>query len=646
MNKTRYRYTATAESGASRELAPLGAGLKIDGKREGQNIFYRRKLSGTLTLIGDDYRFFYELENSGSRCGYVRLAIERECGGTYQPYWKGIFTMSDCSFDYDACTATVSPEPDDSYRVILENYSREFNILNAPLSGYNVKTRIDLANTFQFRRIAGDAIGSETDSETWALFLKARNWIDGVLGQNGTREYTDVIFRLTRTAPYVNLGGSMLPPDLSRDGWKLVDRDNTAQIGYYAKAPAIYGFKPYEYTAKGDWYGKYPDLQQKDPGEAWDQLNFVSVTGADQANNAECGQFLNLRYYVDENRCKRLIWEKGAFYFNRGRRLVDAIDYLVQQTAPECRAASPDAQSLFFSQTINYVTKQLNDLLNVLIFQKTDILSYSGTEAATKDEISLKNLLDELRNQFQVYWFLDADGRFRLEHLSYFQDQGVYDLTTIAAWKRYLIGTRAYDYNKGNMPRYERLLFTEGLGDDFLKSEIEYTDPCVNKQIGQDTKETTVSRFNNDLKGLITGGSANNNGFVLVAHRNGEVIRSTGARTGTVQANAPLSAANLTAAYWRHGRVLLGGKLDGVFTTFSSTAKNRKQRAITVPACCETVPPYARFITTLGSAGTLDSWTEDLDPAKITFVVLHDAPVATAGGPARSFDNSFDESAG
>lgn len=650
MNTSRYRYTVALDNGAGRELAPLGNGRKIEGKREGQNIFFRRKLSGSLTLVGDDYAFFYELENSNNRCGHVRLLIERECNGIFTPYWKGIFTMTDCKFNYDTCQLVVSPEPDDAYRIILENYSREFNILHVPRAPYNIKTRIDLNNVFQFKQITGDAIGQEVDAETWALFLRARNWIDGSISglQLGTREHNDIIFRLTRTAAYASVGGVFVAPDLSNDGWKIIARDNVAKIATYAKAPVIYGFKPYEYKTKADWFDKYPELQQKQPGESWDMVNFISVSGTTQANSSgDCGnEFLNFRYYVDETRCRRLIWEKGAFYFNRGRRLIDAVSYLVAQTAPASVAASPEAQSLFFTEATNYVTKQANDLLDLLIFQKTDVLDYNGSEPATKGEISLKSITDDLRDQFQVYWFLDDAGKFRMEHLSYFQAQGVYDLTTRADWKRYLVGTRAYEYNKSSMPQFERLLFTEALGDDFLKSEIEYTDPCVNKQIGQNIKETTVSRFSNDLKALVTGGSGSNTGFVLIAHRNGEVIRATGGRTGTIQTNAPLAAANLVSAYWRHSRVLLSGKLDGSYTTFATTAKNRKQNAITVPACCETVKPYANHITTLSANGELESWTEELEPGKITFVVLHSAPAETTGGPARSFDDSFNESAG
>lgn len=648
MTPARYRYTITTEAGISQQLAPLGTDkLKIAGKREGQNIFFRRKLQGDLTLVGSDYAFFYSLENSASRCGYIRLQIERYCNGAYTDYWRGIFTLSDCKFNYDTCQILLANiEPDDAYRVVLENYSRDYNILNVAQAGFTVDTKLDLTATFEFLRITGGTIGDQDDNETWAVFLKARNWIDGRNFTNGTKANYDIIYRLIRSAPFIPVGGSMIAQDLRRDGWKTISEDQVAQTARYAKAPNLYQFKPYEYQTKADWYNKYQDLQQKAPGEAWDSYNFLEVTGPGGANNEECGKLLNIRYYVDEQRCKRLIWQLGAFRFTRGRRLVDVLDYLLQQTAPTSRATTPEAQSRFFSDATNYVTHTSNDLLNLLIFQKTDILSYNSSEKATKGEISLKSLLDDLRDMFQVYWFLDAGGKFRLEHLSYFQDQGVNDLTANPAYRRYLIGTRAYEYDKTQMPRYERLLFAESFGDDFLKAEIEYTDPCINKQIGQDTAETTVTRFNNDLKGLLTGGSTSNNGFTLVAHRNGTVIKSAGALTGFTQPNAVLSAANLVTSFWRHGRVLLTGKLNGGYTQFSSTIKSRKQSAITVPECCQPVNPYAKVITTLGSQGSLESWVETFEPTRLTFVVLHGAPVATTGGPARSFDDSFSDSFG
>lgn len=647
----RYRYTATADNGDSRELTPLNTrSLKINGKREGQNIFFRRKLQGELVLAGDDFAFIMALENSPDRCGYVRLLIERYCNGAYEVYWRGIFTMTDCKPDLDTCKVTASVEPDDSYRLLLENMGRTHNLLSTPLANITVDTKIDVTATFQFRLIAGDTLSDQENASTWALFLSARNWIDGVFGTNGTREHSDIIFRLTRQARFISFNGVFIAPDLSREGWQTISEDVTTRIAHYAKAPNLYNFVPYKYETKADWYGKYFDLEQKAPGETWDTTDFVEVTGPGGAFSNICGsagEYINLRYYIDDSRCKKLIWKLGAFRFSRGRRLLDAIDYLVTQTNAPNRAASPTAQSEFFSGATNYVTNQANDLLDLLIFQKTDILSYKSSEQATKGEISLKSLLDDLRDMFQVYWFLDAAGKFRLEHLSYFENNGTTDLTARVDWARYVKGTRSYEYNKEAMPRYERLLFAESFGDDFLKAEIEYTDPCVNKQIGQDTRETIISQFNNDLKGLLTGGSTSNTGFTLVAHRGGSVIKSAGAVTNTLQANAPVSAGNLVASFWRHGRVLLGGKLNGIYTQFSSTAKTRKQATITVPECCQPVNPYARFITTLGNNGSLESWVETFEPATLAFVVLHNAPTETnSAGPARSFDESFNESYG
>ena len=47
-------------------------------------------------------------------------------------------------------------------------------------------------------------------------------------------------------------------------------------------------------------------------------------------------------------------------------------------------------------------------------------------QAAQKGEISLKQILDMLRNVYNCYWFIDSDRRLRIEHIVYFKNGNSY----------------------------------------------------------------------------------------------------------------------------------------------------------------------------------------------------------------------------
>ena len=49
-------------------------------------------------------------------------------------------------------------------------------------------------------------------------------------------------------------------------------------------------------------------------------------------------------------------------------------------------------------------------------------------QAAQKGEISLKQILDMLRNVYNCYWFIDSDNRLRIEHIVYFKNGNSYDV--------------------------------------------------------------------------------------------------------------------------------------------------------------------------------------------------------------------------
>ncbi len=89
-------------------------------------------------------------------------------------------------------------------------------------------------------------------------------------------------------------------------------------------------------------------------------------------------------------------------------------------------------------------------------------------QAAQRGEISLKQILDMLRNVYNCYWFIDSDNRLRIEHIVYFKNGNSYnvekptpsiDVTTkksLPTGESWEFAQNAFEYETDKCPaRYE-----------------------------------------------------------------------------------------------------------------------------------------------------------------------------------------------
>jgi hypothetical protein len=639
-----YRYILTV--GALTRISTFNGvdNGKLTTERESGQIFYRTKYSGGGKFKDADFKLLKQAEQSLIRCDEAKLELQQACQDGYISLSKTAFGLTDLAFDYDSGTATLDQFiTDDDYRTIYENWEKEYNILDVKTT-LPLTARLDFRTNFEFAYFDTDqTIESLDDVDTWSLFLEAPYWIDGSFPQNGTRSNLNVAFRLVRDAPYTVSADypNGAVTDLSADNWIVVKDDPANRKAKYAKQPNLYNFKPYQWGTKGEWT-KYPDLIQVDCNTTYDPNQYIKVTGSNAVTSAECDSgCLNIRYSVDDLRCKDILWKYGTFSYNRNRRLIDVIFYLLQKTCPENCPATPEQISQFFTSATNYVTDRANKLIDIVIAQKSDIIEYKSSEVATKGMYSLQSLTEDLKKQFNVYWFINEDGKFQIEHLSYFKNAGVVDMT-VDKYERYVRNTRNFTFDKTKMPQYERLVFSEGFNDDFLKGEIEYSGACINKLPGQNSAENTLSNICNDIQGLMINGGQNE-GFVLMVHSNGVVLNEAGELTGKMLPNGHLAAANLLYNYHLHGRVLAAGLMNGKPQTFRSITKTKKQGVISYPYCCDdTIEPLAKFITTLSEDGELGNGEFFLKSSYMHLTVMHQGePVDYQPVPARQFDRSF-----
>lgn len=122
-------------------------GLAIDYERESGQQFFRKKLSESITFLGEDYDFIM------SRPLEDTLYIDLLESGT--PVFSGLFHRTDCTVNVDDHTIAVTPQPNDDYQAVLDGYEREYDLL--PLSPVIESVRIDKRPLVQVY-VPGDTI--------------------------------------------------------------------------------------------------------------------------------------------------------------------------------------------------------------------------------------------------------------------------------------------------------------------------------------------------------------------------------------------------------------------------------------------------------------------------------------------------------
>ena len=112
---------------ASRAYPIYKDDLAIDFEKESNQEFFRRKLSGKLTFIQDDYTFIkaqpFDFEFT------LEIFISYDNGQTWTSYWNGAFWKTDCEFDDDTHTVVVKPTVVDDYNDVIAGLDKEYNLI-------------------------------------------------------------------------------------------------------------------------------------------------------------------------------------------------------------------------------------------------------------------------------------------------------------------------------------------------------------------------------------------------------------------------------------------------------------------------------------------------------------------------------------
>lgn len=219
------------------------------------------------------------------------------------------------------------------------------------------------------------------------------------------------------------------------------------------------------------------------------------------------------------------LWEeagRGGFILKDAFSLASSIKVLLNEIDPAISFAETTdySQFLFGSQNpISGISQKL------IIVPKSNVIKAGYDQPAQKAPVTLKTILDMLRDCFRCYWFIE-NGKFRIEHISYFMRGGSYtaqqiigrDLTeeiVTRNGKEWSFAKGAYSFDKlATAARYQ-FGWMDDVTQYFEGFPINILAGYVNQS---EVEEVTVSEFTSDIDYiLLNPDEINTDGFVLLA---------------------------------------------------------------------------------------------------------------------------------
>lgn len=462
-----------------------------------------------ITLVGDDYRFFREIELSNDRCDRYQLQIVVSSLGI-EDYniFEGYFSMSDGDWDLDLCTVKFDISEVDPYECI-DNDDEDANMLTFVLP-QEVNTNL----TYEFEEF----LCIDDDCPDHSSLL-ADYWVLWYILGSGKSYLREVLYC---PCDYI--------PD---DSWHLLE-DCSNGVKKFARSYDYIAFEQTYLSGGTSYFSLDTDLEPRSS-------------------------------------------------IDNGRRLKQVLESLLVRS---CFGVNITLVSDFFQwnpenvTVINYITNEINDYTNLILFQKSDVKRPDSSNNATVANVNFKDLLEKICKMFNCGYKI-INKTLRVEHISWFENDLGINLLAIDK-DGLLNGTKKYSYDKTKLPQKEVFEFMESRGLDFKGKDIIYDSTCVNNNI-ENKSEIIIEDITTDVMYCIENSSAENNnvsddGLVLIAcDSNNNIIYKYGILENNTTINNVLSWAHLHDKLFRHGRVLIEGNMNGTDQTFLSTVPTIKQ---------------------------------------------------------------------
>lgn len=214
---------------------------------------------------------------------------------------------------------------------------------------------------------------------------------------------------------------------------------------------------------------------------------------------------------------------RAQFTLKDAYPLWSVISVLLRKIAPGITHANSPVYSDFLYGSNNPI---MNVPQTLLITPKSNVINAGYDQPAQKAMITLKEVMDMLRDCFRCYWYIDSRGRFCIEHVQYFMDGGGYGFRPLFGinltreivsrnGKRWAFARNQYQFDKPAMAaRYEF-----GWMDEVTQVFEGYPIDIISQFVDPDNiEQVSIARFTSDVDYILLNPEAiSKDGFVLLS---------------------------------------------------------------------------------------------------------------------------------
>lgn len=213
---------------------------------------------------------------------------------------------------------------------------------------------------------------------------------------------------------------------------------------------------------------------------------------------------------------------RKAYTIKNNYPLWSVISVLLGQIAPGITHEATTDYSIFLYSSVDPIAWTAQRLF---LTPKSNILTADYDQPAQKAPITLRKVLDMLRDCFRLYWFIDDQNRFRIEHITWFMRGGSYSPSTNIAHdltqeivsrnsKSWAFARSQYKFDKPAMAERYEFGWMDEVTYLFEGFPIDITSKYVTPGNIQQTK---VDQFTSDIDYmLLNPGACSKDGFALL----------------------------------------------------------------------------------------------------------------------------------
>lgn len=586
---------------------PIGTQQQLEGTRVWRESVDEIKLSKSKNSTVYDTLHSYFIDKTKFD---VEIEIEIYSGlrATGTLYWQGLFSISDTKDNFQNTYCKLTPlRINDDYRTILEkadiSYELDYNtlILEQERVGYSERISVgpvwlngSIGTAFTTLVASGGVIS--TASAVAGGIYEATVAINTGLAA-GDIIIVDVAELNTNTTPTFDVIAGAGISKTSEGAKGIFEGNMGFTLTGAASSPKL-------------WL-------QSLPGDTTNtRFSVRKIADAYDINNA--GSLL--MDFIED-------FITGSSFMHLTGYTGNVVSTFFDNDALETSAPTSIATFIGTYADGNYVTElatnELNNTIIGILAEWFDITSRPSFK------LSFNDIMNQLREVIQVYWFIDNDDKFRLEHEKYFVRK--VDNSTpidISNHDTAEVDAKEFEYNKNKIGSEEVFQFAQAGNLDFVGRSIIYNNfETINKPI-----EHSPNYITTDMNYIINNlDSASNNGLGLyncnvITGIAGadlyEIAFATGLLSSSGMSNAVYSWANLQSHYWRWSRMSENATLNAVATTMNSAIRFLQQENVRF-FYSTAINPFTMITTSLTGAAPIEI-KRDLETDYITLILGFD----------------------